>query len=116
MASDVQGKHPGPIPKPARREKVIRGIIFRKSDNAWTKTRKRWFHFNLPDQDGYYQCALCPRLVHESEVTLDHIVTRSRDVKLKYDLNNLQATHSKCNLDRGSMTMEAWNKKRGLSV
>lgn len=128
MASDVQPKHEGPIPKPQRRDKNGILILGHKhkpkqqpqkyywlghtTDAKWLACRKAWFALNPPDYRGLYVCALCANLVHKKEVTLDHIITRSRDPKLKYDLDNLQPAHFLCNQLRGSMTMEAWNEQR----
>lgn len=87
-----------------------------KIDGKWIACRKAWFDQNLPNHQGRYKCALCGKSVLKEETTLDHIVTRSRDPKLKYDLKNLQPAHFLCNHARGSLTMEEWNKKRGLKV
>lgn len=136
MASDVQAKHEGPLWKPEKTKLTRQGIrnldvgkrikkkkAFRyyhpmtEADAQWLICRAEWLELNPPDiEDLYYQCALCPYTIHKDEVTLDHIITRSRNKTLKYTHSNLQPTHWSCNAARGSMTMEAWNKKRGLSV
>ena len=101
-----------PIPKPPKRgpkpKKRIRQVI----DQLWVQTRDDWLDLNPPDENGNYQCALCPYWVYKDEVTLDHIITRSRNKALKYEHSNLQPAHWKCNVARGSMTMEAWNRRR----
>lgn len=78
---------------------------------GFKRVRRIWLQKNPPTFEGYYQCALCPQMVHISEVTLDHIVTRSHAPHLAYELSNLQPAHLLCNTARGSMSMEAWNKR-----
>lgn len=133
MASDVQGKHEGPMWKHrvsvmVRPDEVISKVPVAKSSwgtwpsgkpknpwrpkGGWYKVRKLWLKLNPPTHEGYYQCALCPEMVHVSEVTLDHILTRSQAPQLVYKLSNLQPAHWLCNTARGSMSMEAWNKQR----
>lgn len=92
---------------------VIKPPVQRLSkDQLWKDAREAWFSLNPPNFQGYYQCALCPQMVHRDECTLDHIQTRSSRPDLKYDLENLQPAHALCNFARGSMSMEAWNAKR----
>lgn len=79
-----------------------------RDDPMWNMTRRLWFMQNPPPFGEYYQCALCPYMVHRSETTLDHIETRSSRPDLKYILSNLQPAHGVCNVRRGSMTMEAY--------
>lgn len=129
MASDVQGKHEGPIPKPVKltkqgvrdlgnpkgsKQKRVYGYWWMgpKADTKWTVCRIAWQDQNPPNHEGYYQCALCPYMVHKKALTLDHILTRSSHPELKYTFSNLQPAHYACNYKRGSMTMEAWNAKR----
>jgi 5-methylcytosine-specific restriction endonuclease McrA len=128
VASDVQDKS-GPLPKPLKLTKQgVRDLgrpkgtkqkkvytywwMGAKHDSLWNACRAAWFDLNPPDHQGYYQCALCPQMVLKTETTLDHIITRSRDPKLKYVLENLQPAHYVCNNQRGSMSMEAWNAQR----
>lgn len=82
-----------------------------KFDPLWAETRKLWFAQNPPTIGEYYQCALCPYMVHQSETTLDHIITRTADVTLKYTLSNLQPAHAICNQVRGSMSMESYRRR-----
>jgi 5-methylcytosine-specific restriction endonuclease McrA len=129
MASDVTGKAPGPLWKPGKLSKqgvpILGGGRTKKHkkvypywwmgakvDSKWIACRIAWFDQNPPNHQGYYQCALCPQMVHKSEVTLDHIITRSKDKSLKYELSNLQPAHYLCNTARGSMSMEAWNTRK----
>jgi 5-methylcytosine-specific restriction endonuclease McrA len=99
-----------PIIKPAKPRKRIPVKI----DELWNATRILWFEINEPDYRGFYQCALCPELVHIDETTLDHIQNRSNHLELKYDVNNLQPAHGVCNGRKGSMSMEAYEKKYGV--
>lgn len=135
MSSDVQAKHPGPLWKAEKKPKLTRQGVpdlnhkkktkakqvikyyhpMTATDAAWLVCRAEWLESHPPDIDDlYYQCALCPYPVHKDEVTLDHIVTRSRDKKLIFEHSNLQPAHGRCNVERGSMTMEAWNKRRKI--
>lgn len=77
-----------------------------------TRIRKRWRKLNPPNHQGYYTCALCFRWVHESEMSLDHILPRSRRPDLVLEITNLQPTHYLCNSKKGSRIYEShpWTK------
>lgn len=91
-----------PLPKPAKREPKKRKRMKIHFDQKWAETRTQWLAENEPSFEGYYTCAMCGRAVHVDEVTLDHIVPRSRDSKLKYDMSNLAPMHFACNTKKGS--------------
>jgi hypothetical protein len=133
MASDVSPKASGPLWKPEKRSRLTKqGVpdlndgkkrkvrkvhtIYwlgrGKASQKWSRCRGDWLRTNPPDHNGYYQCALGDDMVHLSEVTLDHIITRSRAPELRYVLSNLQPACEWHNYERGSMTMEAWNARR----
>jgi 5-methylcytosine-specific restriction endonuclease McrA len=85
-----------------------------KIDEQWVEARALWFQLNEPSHEGYYTCALCGRVVHIDEVTLDHVIPRSRDVTLKYDQANLAPMHFACNNEKGSrMIRPAYWSPRG---
>jgi 5-methylcytosine-specific restriction endonuclease McrA len=68
----------------------------------WLAFRKAWLAANPPDWKGEYTCGICGRPVHISEVTLDHIIPRSRDPRRCFDPENIQPSHGECNLIKGS--------------
>lgn len=61
---------------------------------------------------GWYTCGPGGEPVHVNEVSLDHIIVRSRRPDLVYEIANLQASCLEHNLARGSLSMEAWNARR----
>lgn len=110
VASDVSPKHEGPIPKPEKRKKKRPKRIFTVVDQEWLTFRAEWLEANPPDLgEEYYQCALCPYPVHKDEVTLDHIIPRSRRKDLKYDPLNIQPAHAICNTLKGSKVIKENN-------
>lgn len=72
----------------------------------WARTRKSWKKHNPPNHQGYYICYICGKWVNEEEVTLDHIIPRSRDPKLRYRFDNIQPCCLKCNTQKGSQVYE----------
>lgn len=108
---------PKPKPKKKKDPEDTRKIQWwHRDDPMWKLTRRLWFDQNPPPFGEYYQCALCPYMVHRSETTLDHIETRSSRPDLKYVLSNLQPAHGACNVRRGSMTMEAYWARYPMGV
>lgn len=73
-----------------------------KVGKEWVKTRRAWVKANPPNHEGYYVCGICGRWVKEDEFELDHKVSRTRDPSRRFDLTNLQPTHSSCNRAKGS--------------
>lgn len=84
-----------------------------KFDKTWITVRELWFELYAPDYRGMYQCGLCLFEVHIDETTLDHIMPKGSHPKLKYDLTNLQPAHGVCNNRKGSMSMEAYERRFG---
>lgn len=68
----------------------------------WLKFRRRYLKIVRPDDFGYYKCALCHMVVNEKDVTLDHIIPRSRRPDLVFEFSNIQLTHYSCNAEKGS--------------
>lgn len=94
---------------PQKAIKIINKNSWRHhKDPMWEITRKLWFEYYPPTDGEYYQCALCPYMVHRKETTLDHIETRSSRPDLKYVLSNLQPAHYICNQRRGSLSLELY--------
>lgn len=106
MASEINNKATGPIPKPTKKPKAAPKPI-RKSGKvaqAWAAKKKQWFKDNPPNHQGFYTCGICLLHVHKDSVDLDHIVNRSVAPGRRYDDDNLQPVHPSCNE----------NKKLGL--
>jgi 5-methylcytosine-specific restriction endonuclease McrA len=103
---EKRGKKP---PKPLKRSKIKVKFY---DDETWIKIRQLYFDQHPPDYDDqYYQCGLCPFAVHKDEVVLDHKIPKSSHPELKYDFDNLHTAHFTCNSLKGSMTLEAYNRK-----
>lgn len=73
-----------------------------KITNKWLKVRKQWMKENPPNHQGYYFCYICYRAVPSNEVTLDHIIPRSRRPDLRFDFSNLAPCCGLCNYKKGS--------------
>jgi 5-methylcytosine-specific restriction endonuclease McrA len=72
------------------------------SNRIWERTRQKWFKENPPNFEGYYVCYLCEKWVSVKEITLDHVIPRSRRPDLKYEMSNLQPACWDCNYIKGS--------------
>lgn len=78
-----------------------------KQYQTWQDTRKLWIGRNPPDQNGYWYCKLklspqCIQKMDIKQLTLDHIIPRSHNPKLRHNLNNLQPACIFCNTEKGS--------------
>lgn len=87
----------------------------------WIKTRKAFLDANPPNHQGYYTCYICHRWILANEITVDHIVARSRAPALRYALDNLELCCGSCNQAKGSkavkplqITEEEGDELRGL--
>lgn len=89
----VEGPTMIPKPKPRGRDAKAK---------EWLKFRRRYLKIVRPDDFGYYKCALCHMVVNEKDVTLDHIIPRSRRPDLVFEFSNIQLTHYSCNAEKGS--------------
>lgn len=83
-----------------------------KHAKQWFITRATWIRKNPPDRDGYWYCYLqihewCPVKLTISTLTLDHVVSRSSDPKLRYNQDNLRPACTYCNDAKGSRSLEA---------
>lgn len=65
----------------------------------WIETRDRWLEQN---KAPYYNCYICGKVLTRSQLTLDHIKSRSRNPELRYKLSNLAACCGPCNIAKGS--------------
>jgi len=57
---------------------------------------------NPPNHQGYNVCYLCGKWIQENEITVDHIVPRSRAPDLRYTFSNLALACGSCNNAKGS--------------
>lgn len=83
-----------------------------KQTKQWLITRATWIKKNPPPIEGkYWICYLkihpwCPIRLDVTHLTLDHVVSRSRDVKLRFNLDNLKPACTYCNNQKGSRSLD----------
>lgn len=96
--------------KPIKQNKPLRQ--HGKVSKQWALTRATWIRKNPPPIEGkYWQCYLriapeCPGLLTEKLLTLDHVISRSRDPSKRFDLSNLKPACWWCNTLKGSRSLE----------
>lgn len=73
-----------------------------KIGKEWLRVRRKWVKDNPPDHAGYYYCYLCGRAMAQPEMTLDHVVPRSRRPDLRFSGDNLRPCCYTCNNSKGS--------------
>lgn len=73
-----------------------------KEHDEWIKTRKAYLDAHPPNFEGYYVCYLCGIWVLEKEITVDHIIPRSRAPHLRHVWSNLALCCGSCNNAKGS--------------
>lgn len=100
---------------PKRALKVIKRSPINKigkTTKQWYVTRATWIRKNPPPIEGkYWECYLqihewCPRRIDISHLTLDHVVSRSRDPSLRFNLDNLKPACIYCNEKKGSRAID----------
>jgi 5-methylcytosine-specific restriction endonuclease McrA len=79
-----------------------------KHFKQWIETRDNWLEQN---KAPYYFCYICDKMMTRTELTLDHIESRSRRPELRYVLKNLRPCCAKCNSDKGSLGLEEYLEK-----
>lgn len=89
-----------------------------KTTKQWFVTRATWIRKHPPDADGYWYCYLqihewCPIKLTIETLTLDHVVSRSRDPKLRFNQENLKPSCRYCNGEKGSRSYEAVMEAKG---
>jgi hypothetical protein len=89
-----------PLPPPTKKIKQSG-----KVDVKWKEARRDWLIKYKPDENDNYICALCDLPVNKRDVTLDHIIPRSRAPHLRYAQENLQPAHYWCNVAKGSKVL-----------
>lgn len=83
-----------------------------KQTKQWFVTRASWIRHNPPPIEGkYWMCYLrihpwCPGRIDIAHLTLDHVVSRTRDVKLRFNLSNLKPACIYCNNEKGSKALD----------
>ncbi len=111
-----------PYACPANPKKAIKRSALRRSTKPmnkvgkttkqWFVTRATWIRKNPPPIDGeFWECYLqihpwCPRLIDIHKLTLDHVVSRSRDPSLRFNLENLKPACMYCNTEKGSKSLD----------
>lgn len=81
-----------------------------KETKKWIATRVIWFKENWPNDQGFYICYLCGKWLDQKETTLDHVIPRSHDPKLRYELSNLKPCCFTCNSLKGSQSLDHYTK------
>jgi 5-methylcytosine-specific restriction endonuclease McrA len=83
-----------------------------KTTKQWFITRATWIRKNPPPVEGrYWLCYLqihpwCPVRIDISQLTLDHVVSRSRDPSLRFNLDNIKPACQYCNTEKGSKSLD----------
>lgn len=78
-----------------------------KEYGKWRETRGQFIQDNPPDQYGFWYCALrvsdmCLGRMDIDQLTVDHIIPRSRAPQLRHEPSNLQPACVYCNKEKGS--------------
>lgn len=88
------------LSKPIKQKKQPKPLRKRgKHSLKWEAARAKWFKAN---EAPYYICYLCGKSLLKIDVTLDHVIPRSRAPKLRYEQSNLKPCCYPCNVDKGS--------------
>lgn len=96
--------------KPIKQNKPLKQ--FGKVAKQWAVTRATWIRKNPPPIEGkYWLCYLrispqCPVRIELAQLTLDHVVSRSRDPSKRFSLDNLQPACWYCNTIKGSKSLD----------
>lgn len=82
-----------------------------KQTKQWFITRATWIRKNPPDQYGFWYCYLkihpwCPNRLTLETLTLDHVISRSDDPKLRFKQSNLKPACQYCNKMKGSQSLD----------
>lgn len=108
---------------PKRLKQSAKGInANKKAGKAWLLTRQAWIRKNPPNRPGgCWECylkisPLCPRRLTEKKLTLDHVISRSRDPSKKHSLDNLRPACWWCNTEKGSRSIESLEKQYGIKI
>lgn len=83
-----------------------------KQTKQWLITRTTWIKRNPPPIEGkYWMCYLrihpwCPGRIDVAHLTLDHVVSRSRDPSKRFAADNLKPACIYCNGEKGSKSLD----------
>lgn len=83
-----------------------------KTTKQWLITRSTWIKKNPPPIEGkYWLCYLrihewCPVRIDIAHLTLDHVVSRTRDPSKRFTLDNLKPACMYCNQKKGSQSLD----------
>jgi len=83
-----------------------------KDTKQWFITRATWIRKNPPPIEGiYWECYLrihpwCPVRMDIRTLTIDHVVSRTRDSTLRFKQSNLRPACKYCNEMKGSKSLE----------
>ena len=89
------------------------GLSDGKIARQWLRVRNAYLKANPPNHQGYYVCSYCGRWIPANEVTVDHIIARSKAPQLRFKHSNLTVACGVCNAEKGSKTYDV---KELLSV
>lgn len=104
-------------PKKALKRTPIKKVG--KQTKQWFITRATWIRKNPPPIDGkYWECYLqihewCPVRIDVAHLTLDHVVSRTRDPKKRFAQDNLKPACIHCNGMKGSRSVEQVTQAKG---
>lgn len=73
--------------------------------NKWLYTRSKWIKAHKSDT---YICHYCRRVLMPNELTLDHMIARSRAPQMRHDMQNLVPACYKCNRLKGSLNHDEY--------
>lgn len=97
-------------PKKALKRTPIKKVG--KQTKQWYITRATWIKKHPPTVEGkYWICYLqihpwCPKRIDIAHLTLDHVVSRSHDPKLRFNQSNLKPACIYCNGEKGSRSLD----------
>lgn len=97
-------------PKKALKRTPIKKVG--KQTKQWFITRATWIRHNPAPIDGkYWECYLrihpwCPVRIDLEHLTLDHVVSRSKDPSKRFSADNLRPACLYCNNMKGSRSLE----------
>lgn len=78
----------------------------------WHKHEKRGIVAALWARDGN-TCYLCTKPLYYSAATIDHVMPLAKGGK--DDMSNYRLVHPLCNIQKGNMTLEQFNKSKEMA-
>jgi len=73
----------------------------------WVAFRRTWKKKHPPNDEGFYECWLCGKWVLPNEITLDHVIPRSRRPDLVFEETNIKPACWTCNTLKGSKVIDS---------